>query len=174
MVVHNRARVPANIMKEAQAIVDRIYSVGGVQFDWHSSTSSDAPLGGHKVSLVILPAAEARRIQYPPDALGFTPGLGSLFGRLAYIIEPRVMAVSRGYGVQPAVVMGTAIAHELGHILLSTGHTRDGLMRREYNQRDFRRVINGQITLTASQVGQLRARFTDEPTDGERLARMVP
>jgi hypothetical protein len=50
-------------------------------------------------------------------------------GEMATIYMDQVMAVARRTGVAPAVILGRAMAHEAGHLLLARGHDRTGVMR---------------------------------------------
>ena len=71
---------------------------------------------------------------------GNWPGAGgdSDDERIAYVLSDQVEQLSRTRGTDMAAVLGVAIAHELGHLLLpSHVHTTDGLMRKDWTRRDF-------------------------------------
>ena len=61
--------------------------------------------------------------------MGYTPGGGEERGRLAFVLINRVNKIANGYGTARSIVLGAAIAHELGHLLISKEHTRTGLMK---------------------------------------------
>jgi hypothetical protein len=176
IVVHNRARVPGGVVQDAQEIVNRMYEAAGIGLDWFhiSPTLETARFNGQKVHVLIMRKNESAHFRHTQDAVGFTPASGSSYGPLAYILEHRVRAVSRGYSVLPSVVLGAVMAHELGHMLLSSGHARDGVMRAKFNQADLRRVARGQLGFTPAQAADLRARLTrhsEERTAAARIAR---
>jgi|SRR5688572_21455011 len=51
-------------------------------------------------------------------------------GALATVFLERVLGIAQRTAVQPSALLGRAIAHEVGHLLLGTnGHSRTGLMR---------------------------------------------
>jgi len=51
-------------------------------------------------------------------------------GEMATVVHDRVQAVARRTGVESSELLGRALAHEIGHLLLkATGHSRTGLMR---------------------------------------------
>jgi hypothetical protein len=162
VVVHNRASVSSGILREAKAIVDRIYADAGVHLDWFDITPNlkTVQVDGTKVHVLIVPKQDSAHFKHTRDAVGFTPASGPSYGRLAYILEHRVMAVSHGYSILPAVVLGAAMAHELGHMLLSTGHARAGVMRAEMNQSHLRRIAIGGLGFTPSQALDLQARLS--------------
>jgi hypothetical protein len=73
---------------------------------------------------------------------------------------PRVNAVSAGYHAATDVVLGAAIAHEIGHLLLPhDSHSKSGIMRAEWNQSDFRNAKSGGLLFTADQAAQIRGRL---------------
>jgi hypothetical protein len=53
-------------------------------------------------------------------------------------------------------VLGAAIAHELGHLLLSKEHAQTGIMKASWNQSDFRKVRQGGLRFTAEQARLIR------------------
>lgn len=73
-----------------------------------------------------------------------------------------------------AVVLGRAIAHEVGHHLLNTAdHARRGLMRARIDARDFADLRDGGFDLDDDAALWARARLTRTSADGMRLARFV-
>ena len=62
-------------------------------------------------------------------------------GVLATVFLDRVAWLARLAGSDGNALLGRAIAHEIGHLLLgSTSHSRDGLMRPIWSPRDLRRA----------------------------------
>ena len=75
---------------------------------------------------------------------------------------------------QIGVVLGRAIAHEVGHHLLNTaGHARHGLMRARIDARDFADLRDGGFDLDDDAAQWARARLTRPPADALQLARFV-
>jgi hypothetical protein len=169
-IVHNRARVSGDVMTDGRAIVDRIYARAGVELLWSHPSPKLTPFDGPIIHIIIITSEDAARIGDPPDAIGFTPTSSSGRGMLAYIFEHRVRHVAKGYGVLPGVVLGAAIAHEMGHMLLQKGHTPTGLMRAEFNQADFRRIRRGELGFTAEEAIDLRAHVAPRIAPASRLS----
>ena len=88
--------------------------------------------------------------------LGLTPGGDAERGRLAFIFMNRVDEIASGYGAAHFVVLGAAIAHELGLLLLSKEHTTSGIMQRYLDQADFRALREGRLLFTEVQAAMLR------------------
>ena len=66
-----------------------------------------------------------------------TPGSAPF---LATVYVDRAESVARGAGIDPRRVLGLAIAHEIGHVLLnSNSHAPSGLMRAVWSSTELRR-----------------------------------
>jgi hypothetical protein len=66
-----------------------------------------------------------------------TPGAAPF---LATVYVDRAESVARGAGIDPRRVLGLAIAHEIGHVLLnSNSHAPSGLMRADWSRTELRR-----------------------------------
>jgi hypothetical protein len=96
-----------------------------------------------------------------------TPGEA---GRIAFVIYDRIRDIARRADADIAQVMGTVIAHELGHLLLPAGsHTDDGLMRRRWATTDFRRRDLQFSIAQAEEIRQtIEAGATPAARDGSR------
>lgn len=72
------------------------------------------------------------------------------------------------------VVLGRAIAHEVGHHLLNTaGHARHGLMRARIDADEFADLRDGGFDLDDDAAQWAKARLTRPPVDPLRLARFI-
>ncbi len=78
--------------------------------------------------------------------------LGSAFvdletggGSLAIVYADRVWLMARNAGINAADLLGRAMAHEIGHLLLGTNqHAARGLMRASWSSSDLRRRLAGE------------------------------
>jgi hypothetical protein len=60
---------------------------------------------------------------------------------LSTVYVDRVESVARGAGIDRRRVLGLAIAHEIGHVLLnSNSHAASGLMRADWSRHELRRA----------------------------------
>ncbi len=72
------------------------------------------------------------------------------------------------------VILGRALAHEMGHYLLNTpGHARRGLMRASIDARDFADLRSGAFFLDAPAGAWIRGALTPSPSAHARLARFA-
>jgi hypothetical protein len=93
-------------------------------------------------------------------------GLGT--GSLASIYVNRVVALASRCGISTATLMGRAVAHEIGHLLLGTSaHTPAGLMRAAWTQTALRRA-GGDWTFSDADARVVRDRVRRRNT--QRLA----
>jgi hypothetical protein len=149
--VQNRAHVADDVLARAEAEVTRIYARAGVHAVWASAG---------QVTVMIL-TREASDLMNPiKDAMGFAPGTETVRGRVAYILAYRVDDVAQAHGMDKAVMLGGAMAHEVGHLLLSiNAHSKTGIMRADWNEGDFRRASCRQLFFTGEQAAQIRTRM---------------
>jgi len=77
---------------------------------------------------------------------------GSQSGVLATVHADRVSWMASRAGIAPAVLLGLAIAHELGHLLLGSSHTSDGIMRRNWTLNELRWSRPGDWQFTKEQI----------------------
>ena len=67
-----------------------------------------------------------------------------------------------------AILLGRALAHELGHYILGPEHSTTGLMRAELEPRDVVTSAPEAVSLTAAQIGQLSSRRLGSSSDAPR------
>ena len=125
------------------------------------------PLGDELVIRIVggrTPAAGSKRMTLGDALLDRSSGSG----RLATIYFDRVDLLARAAAVDVTRVLGYAIAHELGHLLLATAsHSRDGLMRAVWSHDDVRRARGADWRFTKREIAAIRARA------GARMTHLV-
>ena len=146
--VRNDAHVADDTLEEARRVVSGIYAQAGLTLSWY--------LDDCTVTLILKPRASEDTARRAKDAMGYTPGGGEERGRLAFVLINRVNEIADGYSTARSLVLGAAIAHELGHLLVSGEHTRTGIMKAYLNQSDFRKARNGELRFTAEQARHIR------------------
>jgi hypothetical protein len=142
-------------LDEARAII----ADAGVSADWHDCHRSEgcAPEPGELVVRVIRETGE-HGFDWQ-RALGFSvidPAAGS--GTLATIFINRVESSARHAGSDLALLLGRAIAHEVGHLILRTnGHADEGLMRAIWTEQELARNTPEDWVFASSDRRQIRA-----------------
>jgi hypothetical protein len=69
-------------------------------------------------------------------------------GYYASVFVPSVRAQAAGFGIAFDLLMGYAVAHEVGHCLLGPGHSYAGLMRGAWNNKDASEMSRISLHLT--------------------------
>jgi hypothetical protein len=86
------------------------------------------------------------------------PGSGE--GTLATVYPDRVERLAATAGVDMAMLLGTAMAHEVGHLLLGrTTHASAGLMREHWLTREVERRWSADWTFSRTEEATIRARL---------------
>jgi hypothetical protein len=148
----NDARAPAPHVAAAQKQVTLIYADAGIDIVWVAS--------GARITITLISREQANLMHQIKDAMGYAPASGAEGGSLAYVLNHRVEEVSRGYNSPRTVVLGVALAHEIGHLLLpSKPHSSQGVMREKWDQPDFRSARHGELLFTAEQARAMREKL---------------
>jgi hypothetical protein len=167
--VFNYAEVSPETWNLAQEVAARIIYRTGLETHWlKCSLSSEGnlipaaceqPAEPSDLVLRLVPVSAATRAQFGEGTLGIaaqpekgTPGSASVFYR-------RAEQLARGGAASPPVILGHAVAHEIGHLLLgSNSHSPLGLMRARWSRQDLQNATLGNLLLTPEQAEAVRAR----------------
>jgi hypothetical protein len=167
--VYNYAKVSAGKLRDAQSEASRIIEDAGVETVWLECPTS------RRVSL---PAQGGRQQECTGEALGATVILRVLnrsdydsatFNRevfgyadgpgLASVLYDRVAALAYADGNpnEAPVILGDAIAHEIGHLLLEPrAHSPTGIMRGQWDRAQLQRALMGRQRFTPEQSAAIR------------------
>ncbi len=146
--VSDLARVPAATLAQAQTDASRIFRQGGIAVDWESYQVSQPAPGSVRLIISILPHATAPASSL---AMGYAGGVVH-----ATIFWDRIQELAQTAG-SADVILGHAIAHEIGHLLMGWEHTQIGVMRPKWNKEDIRMAAQGHLPFTHAQAESLRA-----------------
>ncbi len=69
---------------------------------------------------------------------------------------PAVEAAAAGLQSDPAELLGAAIAHEVGHLLLGPAHTTSGVMTAHFRSHEVAMVGRGELLFDSAQAARLR------------------
>ena len=150
--IYNYANVPTGQLAAARATADRIFADAGISLQWTDCRTSAAGRGaadrlagctellreGHEFVLRLFESGTDEANPYV--ALGTSMIDREARGGVLMTVNPRpVLAVAQRASMDPSILLGRAIAHELGHLLLGrVDHPRSGLMRAFWSQNELR------------------------------------
>jgi hypothetical protein len=167
--VYNYARVPRATLQGAELNAAKILRKAGVETVWLDcpleAPGADTPLACQQpvspaeIVLRILPRFASQHGLHRDATLGFSlvPPANE-WGTYANVFFDRVEILAENRVASPSEILGNAIVHEIGHLLLrSNRHSTAGIMRAQWNDEDLRRASRGTLLFTAQQAALIRA-----------------
>jgi len=151
----DRIGIPDEIMNEAIGDVTRIYEQIGVSVKWSEHHDADPVETLH----VIIATTDRWHLQ--PGIMGIALQGSPPVGRTVYAFYDRILEAANSHRLTVGCVLGNAIAHEIGHLLLPGGHTINGLMRDDWDPEQMDRLRAGVLGFSPRQGAQIRARLLE-------------
>ena len=166
--MHDYAGVKGDTVERAEKETARIFRKAGIETSWVECPVTHAELAQYptcqqppdapRFDMNILPRFMATQLSQPDNTLGLTS-----FARkgersfLASVFFDSITEEAERTNGSLAVILGYAMAHELGHLLLPTsGHSPDGVMRVCWTREDLRHAACGELVFTPQQGEQMR------------------
>jgi hypothetical protein len=170
--VFNRANVTKADLARGLKVASAIFEEAGIAVSWaegsaddHESTALDFSANGASND-----ACSSRRMGELHLALDLGPKTGVMTTTLGFalpcathgadasIFVDRCEAVMQNTPASFAKILGHAIAHEIGHVLLgSNEHSPAGLMRARWEKADWRRVAAAHIPIAPADAVRMKA-----------------
>jgi|SRR5579862_183878 len=142
------AGAPLDTLAQAQAETTRIFREARIEIEWQAYRVSK-PTRGCPVRLIvsILPHAS---ISASDMALGSSDSVVH-----SLVFWDRIEELAKTSG-STDVILGHAMAHEIGHLLMGASHSPIGLMRPRWDKGDIKTAAQGRLRFTAAQAETLR------------------
>jgi hypothetical protein len=129
--------VGAHALETAEFTVRALFDTAGIDVRWRACRLGRKARAGDSVCDDLVGPELMMRIVKTPPAMTDTSVLGFSYvetktrrGVLGTVFADRTEAVAAALGVPRGMLLGRAIAHEIGHLLLgTTDHPSGGLMR---------------------------------------------
>ena len=135
---YDASGVASNTMRSAERGITTTFAAAGIDVHWREWTSRRPSLARCDEVLmpreVVVRIVQAPRTERDPNVLGFSyVDTRVKRGTLGTVYVDRVTALARQQRVEPARMLGRAIAHEVAHLLLgTTAHASSGVMRDQW------------------------------------------
>jgi len=154
--VRDQAQLPDRTLREALMIAGGVYRRAGVTVEWRLQPGDAVDEGG--LAIAIVGAAAQARFRASDDSMGVARGEDGARAIVAYVFYDRVREFGQRGRVDAWIVLGCAIAHELGHLLLPVNsHAPDGIMRADWDPKMLSRA-GGFLSFAPDQGRLLRLR----------------
>lgn len=162
--IYNYAGITRLDLRNAEGRSTYLFAGAGIRIAWAVQTQipgAGPPQPEDSLAdffVRIVPAFMAAGYRHDPGALGQSlvpSGVhGPTPGGFANIFWDRVKDLSSNSGLSCSEVLGDAMAHELGHLLMGSGHSAWGIMRAHWKLQELKpdnvaglRFLPAQVTL---------------------------
>jgi hypothetical protein len=175
--VYNFAQVDGRTLREAEEVASKIFREAGVEARWVDTACGSEPREPHSVApgsynlsniqLDIVPFLMAERLGLPNNVMGLAPGrerdrqlVYVFYDKVKGLAERQMNARVEGgistYAIR-VQILGNAIAHEIGHILLNLeSHSDTGIMRANWDLKQLQDACYGYLVFTPPQAEAIR------------------
>jgi hypothetical protein len=171
--VFNAARVDEPTLSVALDRAGLIFRDAGIRLSWlRCSTGSKSSVNSARcrsddaavLILRIVPRSPNEFVSR--NALGFAV---TIHGNSTYatVFRDRVLALAQSGRYSEALLLGHAIAHEVGHLLLNTSaHARSGLMAARWRDTELDRAAFGLLLFSPAEASCMRAEVLRRSNQG--------
>jgi len=167
--VYDHARLAPEVLSSAEHETDVIFRSARLEITWldcpinreqsDAYPACQADSAPANFILRVISPEMAAQYSWPQLRMGYavTDCAPDLTGCWAAVSYRRVQDLALKADISPALVLGKAMAHELGHLLLGPGHSDTGIMRAELDDGDFGPGKLPTLAFLAAQKERLRA-----------------
>ena len=173
--VFDDAGVGTATLRRAEREASRVFQRADIDVIWLRCPQEQISLGrctgaSYPAHLQLLVVSRPRAAKTSTVGISFLSADGK--GCQADVFYEPIVALQMKTHTPTAIILGHAMAHELGHLLLGTNsHSRDGLMRAQWNRGDLAEAAKGNLLFSAEESTRMRSRFTRD--DSDQLADLV-
>ena len=164
VAVYNDARVPSAVLSRAEQRAASIFAHANFEVVWvhciHARAEDamvcrQTDLPGH-LALRIMPDA-TKSASHAVFGIAFLALDGS--GKYSDVFWNRVRDLQATSNLDLSSVLGSVMAHEMGHLLLgSNAHSVSGIMRAQWDAEELQRIAMGTLLFTEHQAERMHGR----------------
>jgi hypothetical protein len=174
VVVNDSVQVPPAVLRQAEVEAERIFALSGIQIRWLAC----APALGTEDPCQRVPGENefvvhiVRTGQTSLDSIfgvAFVGQDGN--GKYCDIYFDRIQETVRTTRAGLGQLLATAIAHELGHLLLgSHSHSFFGIMMPQWNPEELQRIAMGDLLFNKGEALRMRMRLQSQRRETQDIA----
>ena len=156
--VYDYAQTKPDLVRAAEARAEVVLGEAGVRVTWRNCGPDNECPGVLTPSDVVLSLEPNARPRLPAGALGqslLTGGDG--YAAYARVFVSPVLRRAQEAWMAPQALLGYAIAHEIGHLMLGPEHTAYGLMRQRWTSDEENRIRVGSLRFDSKQAAAMRS-----------------
>jgi len=173
--IYNYAQVPPDVLTETKTVAHSIFRKIGVEVFWSDhSFDGNTAVADHPANfqLRILSRTMAERLPVSKTMTGLVfQGLQGQAAAVANVFYHRVEDLAKTGICTKGEILGHAVAHELGHLLLGNiAHSSVGLMKAQLGHKELQSAARGDLVFTVEEAALIqRALAALPPNPAENL-----
>ena len=155
--IYNYSNMSAQKLAKAEKEASRIFGNAGLESDWVlmplSLENPPEPAKTLGLTDIVLRLQPQKRGELGKRVMG-----EALSFQIVNVFMSRVMQESDSGGICAEQVLGHAMAHEIGHLLLgANSHSQSGIMVARWTKPDFSRMSKGDLLFRREEAEHMRA-----------------
>jgi len=163
--IYNDAQVPSDTLRRAEQQAARIFSRAGFDVTWLNCTHVNSGRGAAACNEIDAPGHLALRITARLASSTSDAAFGVAFlaadgtGRYSDVFWKRAQELHANSNVDLGEILGSVMAHEMGHLLLgSNAHAINGIMRAHWESGELSRIAMGTLLFLPEQAKRMLGR----------------
>ncbi len=161
--LYDYSGVSARTLARAKTVASEVLEAAGVNVTWANCPSPNcAGPAGPAVLQVRIISEEMARLgpKVSRTCMGYAI-LSGQFSTIAAVFYHRALDLEKGNLAGRSEILGTMLAHEIGHLLLGkASHSTKGIMRGIWGDQDIKAIARGRMWFTEPEARKLVANTT--------------
>jgi hypothetical protein len=178
--VYNVYGLSQSDVEIARTTVRGVFKTAGVETTWRDcpGTTNDPcreVLAANEIAVRLIHSPQGRAVTSDDFTLGVSLVHSELGGSYASVFPDRVETIAERFGPDRVLLLGRAIAHEVGHLLLGmSAHAPTGLMRAHWSERPMQASTPGDWNFSSGEARRLREATAGRPVSPASVGHVAP